>query len=90
MPQAIVNPDDLNEFTLYLDRFRKELLNHVHGLIGKFRSLGDTWRDQQRLKFAREFEAAMKVLQAFLSTTEQEHLPYLRRKVEEARKYLSH
>ena len=88
MSQAIVNPEELHQFTAYLDRFRQELMSHMQGLAGKFQTLGQSWRDQQRQKFAQEFETTMRVLQRFLVTTENEHLPYLRKKVEEARKYL--
>jgi len=88
MSQVHVNPEVLHQFSVCLDRFRAELHAQMQNLQGNFHTLGDTWRDQQREKFAGEFEMAMRTLQKFLLTTEKEHLPYLRKKIELARSFL--
>jgi hypothetical protein len=57
-------------------------------LQGRFNNLGDTWRDQEHIKFAQEFEQTMRVLQQFRRSSEQQ-IPFLLRKAQRLRDYLN-
>lgn len=86
-PQAIINPEDMDRFTHELREFNKDISERSKRLQGQFRQLGETWRDQEHLKFGQEFEQTMKVIQHFLQTSER-HVPFLLRKAQKAREYL--
>lgn len=86
--QAIVSPEELERFAASLRQFNGTLRENMTRLQGQFRQLGDTWRDQEQQKFAREFEQTMRVLQQF-SRTADEHIPFLQRKAAAARDYLT-
>jgi len=85
--QAIVNPEDLERFARKLKQFNTQLRDSTSQLQGEFRRLGDTWRDQEQQKFAREFEQTMRVIHRFLQVSDQ-HIPFLLRKAQRAREYL--
>ena len=87
-PQAIVNPDDLERFARELKQFNEQVRGSTSRLQGQFGRLGATWRDQEHQKFAREFEQTMRVLHQFMRTSEV-HIPFLLRKAQRARDYLS-
>jgi hypothetical protein len=88
MPRAIVDPADLRRFAGGLKHFNTELAHQLTVLQGQFGALGDTWRDQEHEKFAREFAETVQVLNRFIesSTT---HVPFLLRKAERIEEYLS-
>ncbi|MEM3554653.1 MAG: WXG100 family type VII secretion target [Candidatus Micrarchaeaceae archaeon] len=88
MPQAIANPEDLERFASELKRFNSQLAESMSRLSGQFSRLGDTWRDQEHQKFAQEFEQTMRVLHHFMRTSEQ-HIPFLLRKAQRLREYLT-
>ncbi len=87
MPQAIVDPGELRRFALNLKQFNNELRDRVAALHGQMLNLGDTWRDQEHVKFAEEFEQTMHVLGAFIENADQ-HIPFLLRKADRVEEYL--
>jgi uncharacterized protein YukE len=87
MPQAIVDPSELRRFAHNLKQFNDELENQLAVLHGQLVSLGASWRDQEHLKFAEEFEQTMVAIARFIEATEQ-HIPFLLRKAERAEEYL--
>jgi uncharacterized protein YukE len=87
MSQAIVDPAELRRFAQSLKRFNSELQNGLAVLHGQMVSLGDTWRDQEHLKFVQEFEQTTQMLDRFIESMNQ-HVPYLQRKAERIEDYL--
>jgi len=86
-PKAIVDPAELRNFAATLKRFTGDLKSDTSNLKAQFNRLGDTWRDQEHARFAREFEQTMRVLDHFIQTSEQ-HIPFLLRKAQRAEEYL--
>jgi uncharacterized protein YukE len=87
MSQAIVNPEDLRRFAQGLKQFNTELRDKMAVLHGHLMSLGDTWRDQEHVKFVEEFSQTMHVLEAFVEVADQ-HIPFLLRKADRVEEYL--
>jgi uncharacterized protein YukE len=87
MPQAIVDPDELREFATNLKRYTEILIEATTALQSQFAHLGETWRDQEQVKFANEFEQTVRVISQFQQASE-EHIPFLTRKAEEIDQYL--
>lgn len=88
MPQAIADPEDLDQFARELKQFNIQLADSMHRLNSRFGRLGDTWRDQEHQKFAQEYEQTMRVLAQFMRTADQ-HIPFLQRKAARIRDYLN-
>lgn len=87
MSKAIVDPEELRRFALDLKRFNNELHNQLSAIHGRFLGLGQTWRDQEHVKFTEEFEQTMKVLSRFVDASNK-HIPFLVRKAERIEDYL--
>jgi uncharacterized protein YukE len=87
-PRAIANPDDLEHFARVLKQFNGQLGDSLARLNGQFASLGETWRDQEHRKFAREFEQTVRVLRHFMRSAD-EQIPFLLRKARRLREYLN-
>jgi uncharacterized protein YukE len=87
MSQAIVDPAELRRFAHSLKKFHAELENGLGLVHGQMVALGDTWRDQEHIKFTQEFEQSMHLLQRFLESM-QLHVPYLQRKAQRVEEYL--
>jgi uncharacterized protein YukE len=87
MSRAIVDPAELRRFAHNLKHFTSELHHQLAVLQGQFAGLGDTWRDQEHEKFAREFLQTMQVLGQFVGSAN-EHIPFLLRKAERIEEYL--
>jgi uncharacterized protein YukE len=87
MSKAIVDPAELRRFAQDLKRFNDELGNQARILHGRLGHLGQTWRDQEHIKFAEQFEETMKVLLRFREAAEV-HIPFLLRKAERVEEYL--
>lgn len=85
--QAIVDPAELRNFAATLKSFTGDLKSSTSNLKAQFNRLGDTWRDQEHTRFAREFEQTMQVVDHFIQTSEQ-HIPFLLRKAQRAEEYL--
>ena len=88
MPQAIADPEDLERFARELKQFNSRLMDSMRRLQAQFNRLGETWRDQEHQKFAREFEQTMRVLYQFQRASEQQ-IPLLLRKAQKLREYLN-
>lgn len=87
-PQAIASPEDIERFARELKDFNAQLSEAMARLQSGFGRLGETWRDQEHQKFAREFEQTVRVLQQFRRSSEQQ-IPFLQRKAHRLREYLS-
>lgn len=87
MPQAIMDPEDVRRFADELQRFNRDLQGRVGALQARFAALGDTWQDQEHIKFADEFRQTVKALKKFIEISDQ-HVPYLLRKVQRVEEYL--
>jgi len=87
MPQAIMDPEEVRRFAEELKRFNMDLQNRISMLQARFASLGDTWQDQEHVKFADEFRQTMKALKRFMEISGQ-HTPYLMRKAQRIEEYL--
>ncbi len=88
MPKAIADPDDLERFARELKQFNSRLQDSMRRLQAQFNRLGETWRDQEHQKFAREFEQTMRALYQFQRASEQQ-IPLLLRKAQKLREYLN-
>jgi uncharacterized protein YukE len=88
MPQAIMDPEEVRRFAQELKKFNADLQNGMASLQARFSSLGDTWQDQEQVKFAEEFKQTMKALKKFVETSNQ-HTPYLLRKAQRIEEYLN-
>ena len=87
-PQVNASPEELERFARELKQFNSQLQDSMSRLNAQFNRLGDTWRDQEHQKFAREFEQTVRVLQHFRRTADQQ-IPFLLRKARRLRDYLS-
>ena len=87
MAQAIVDPAELRRFAQSLKRFNHELQSSLTMLHGQMLALGDSWRDQEHLKFVQEFEQTLHAIEKFTETANQ-HIPFLLRKAERVEEYL--
>ena len=88
MPQAIMDPAEVRRFAEELKRFNIDLQNRMASLQARFGSLGDTWQDQEHVKFSDEFKQTMKALKHFVEISNQ-HTPYLLRKAQRIEEYLT-
>ena len=61
LPQASMDPEQVRRFAGDLTRFNTDLQNRLAALTARFNAPGDTWQDQENLKFAGEFKDTMKV-----------------------------
>jgi uncharacterized protein YukE len=87
MPQAIMDPEEVRRFAEELKRFNVDLQNRMTLLYARFTALGETWQDQEHLKFAEEFKQTMKALKRFVDVANQ-HAPFLLRKARRIEEYL--
>ena len=87
MSQAIVDPNELRRFAHNLERFSTELQNQMLVLRGQLNGLGQSWRDQEQVKFTEEFEQTLIATNRFLEAT-RAHVPFLLRKAERVEDYL--
>jgi uncharacterized protein YukE len=87
-PQAIADPEHLERFARDLGRFTSRLRDDLTRLQGGFAAVGETWRDQEHVKFAREFEQTSRILHQFIRASD-EHIPFLLRKAQRIHDYLS-
>jgi len=88
MSQAIIDPEEVRRFAEELKRFNEDMQNRMGSLQARFSALGDTWQDQEQVKFSDEFKETMKSLKKFLESS-QRHTPYLLRKAQRIEEYLN-
>ena len=65
--QAIVKPEDLRRFASELRQFSEHLKADGTRLRGQFQRVGETWRDQEHQRFAKEFDKNKSDLEKMLS-----------------------
>lgn len=87
MAQAIVDPDELREFAASLKRYNDLVADATSTLQSQFVHLGETWRDQEQVKFADDFEQTVRAINQFQQASE-EHIPLLNKKAAEIDQYL--
>jgi uncharacterized protein YukE len=88
MSQAIMDPEKVRRFAEELQRFNRDVEARMATLQARFAALGDTWQDQEQIKFAEEFKQTMKALKRFVEISG-EQSPYLLRKAQRIEEYLS-
>jgi uncharacterized protein YukE len=88
MAQAMMDPEEVRRFAEELKRFNIDLQNRMASLHARFAALGDTWQDQEHVKFAEEFKDTLKALKKFVEISNQ-HAPYLLRKAQRIEEYLN-
>ncbi|MCB1203993.1 MAG: WXG100 family type VII secretion target [Verrucomicrobiae bacterium] len=88
MSKAIVDPNELRRFAEELKRFNGDLQNSLSSLQARFAALGDTWQDQEHVKFAQEFQETMKMLRRFMESSSHQG-PFLLRKAQRIEEYLN-
>lgn len=87
MAKAIVDPAELRRFAMDFKRFNNELETQLTGLHSRMVALGQSWRDQEYMKFMEDFESHMKLLGRSIESANQ-HIPFLMRKAERIEDYL--
>ena len=88
MAQAVMDPVEVRRFAEELKRFNVDLQSRLASLQARFSALGDTWQDQEQLKFSEEFSQTMKSLKRFVEVSNL-HAPYLLRKAQKIEEYLN-
>ena len=88
MPQAIMDPEKVRRFAEELQRFSRDVEVRMATLQARFTALGDSWQDQEQVKFADEFKQTMKTLKKFIEVSAQQ-TPYLLRKAQRIEEYLN-
>ena len=83
-----MDPEEVRRFAEELKRFNIDLQNRMASLHARFAALGDTWQDQEHVKFAEEFKDTLKALKKFVEISNQ-HAPYLLRKAQRIEEYLN-
>ncbi len=83
-----MDPESVRRFAEELKRFNMDLQNRMASLQARFASLGETWQDQEQIKFSEEFKETMKALKKFIEVSNQ-HTPFLLRKAQRIEEYLS-
>ena len=87
MPKAAADPEELRRFASELKRFNGDLKGEIAGLHQRFVKLGDTWKDQEHVKFAETFEQMVHALAKFAEAADA-HVPFLLRKAQRLQEYL--
>ena len=88
MAQAMMDPEEVRRFAEELKRFNADLQSRMSSLQARFATLGDTWQDQEHLKFSEEFKQTLKALRKFVEVSNQ-HTPFLLRKAQRIEEYLN-
>lgn len=88
MAKAVVDPAELRRFAQDLKRLNTTLRDQMAVLQARLSELGQTWRDQEQMKFAEEFEQTVRVLARFADAADK-HIPFLLRKAEKIEEYLN-
>jgi len=83
-----MDPEQVRRFAEELKRFNSDLQDRVSSLQARFAALGDTWQDQEHVKFSEEFKQTMKAIKKFIEMSNQ-HGPFLLRKAQRIEEYLS-
>ncbi len=84
----MMDPEQVRLFAEELKRFNVDLQNRMAALQARFASLGDTWQDQEHIKFSEEFKQTLAAMKKFVEVSNQ-HGPYLLRKAQRIEEYLN-
>jgi WXG100 family type VII secretion target len=87
MAKANVDPAELRRFAQDLKRFTDDIESLVGQLNTRMNNLGNTWRDQEQMKFAETFQQTTKALGVFVQAAG-EHAAVLTRKATAIEQYL--
>ena len=87
MSKAIMDPEQVRRFAEELQRFNRDLQSRLGSLQARFSALGESWQDQEQVKFSDEFKQTLKTVKRFMEMSEQ-HVPYLLRKAQRIEEYL--
>ena len=88
MAQAIGDPDELEHFAQALSAFLETLNDAKNNLNNNFDSLGDSWRDEKRMKFEEDYSLLQQHLSQF-ETNASEQIPYIQTLASRLRDYMS-
>ena len=88
MAKAIIDPEEVRAFASELKNFNEELQGRMMSLFMRYKSLSETWQDQEQARFAEEFEQALKNLKRFIEASNQQ-APLLLRKAQKIDEYLN-
>jgi len=69
MAQAYVDPEKLRDFANQLKSFAGNIEHIMDLLKGAMGRLGESWRDQEYMKFAQQYMAAQQLLSRFVEET---------------------
>lgn len=83
-----MDPEGVRRFAEELQRFNRDVEARMAALQARFAALGDTWQDQEQIKFAEEFKQTMKALRKFVEISG-EQTPFLLRKAQRIEEYLN-
>jgi uncharacterized protein YukE len=83
-----MDPEEVRRFAQELKKFNADLQNGMASLQARFSALGDTWQDQEQVRFADEFKTTMKALKKFIEISNQQ-TPFLLRKAQRIEEYLN-
>jgi uncharacterized protein YukE len=88
MGQAIMDPEQVRRFAEELKRFNLDMQDRIASLQARFAALGDTWQDQEHVKYAEEFVQTMKAMKKFIEISNHQ-APFLLRKAQRIEEYLN-
>ena len=83
-----MDPERVRRFAEELQRFSRDVEARMATLQARFAALGDTWEDQEQVKFSDEFKQTMKALKKFIEVSGQQ-APFLLRKAQRIEEYLN-
>ena len=69
MAKAVADPAEIRRFAHDLKRFNTEIQGQMQTMNARMGTLGQTWRDQEQVKFQEEFDATMKTLLRFMKAS---------------------
>ena len=87
MAKAVADPEEIRKFAQLLKRFGVGMEQQMSQLNGQMSNLTQSWRDQEQVKFQKEFEDTMRQLMRFRESIE-EQVPFLLRKADRLDEYL--
>ena len=88
MSQAIIDPVEVRRFAEELKRFNQDTQDRLGSLQARFKALGDSWQDQEHVRFSEEFHRTLRALAKFIEVSHQ-HVPFLLRKARRIEDYLA-
>lgn len=87
MSKAVADPEEIRRFAQLLKRFGASMNQQLTQMNGQMSNLSQTWRDQEQVKFQKEFEETMRQLARFNEAIDQQ-VPFLLRKADRLDEYL--